>query len=50
MRSIQSYGLPEGWTVAEVHELFLKEGLKPENKWLPAAEAVPPFWRRGKRG
>lgn len=48
VRSIQCYGLPEGWTPADVHDLFLDKGLKPEDRWTPAAEAVPPFWRQGK--
>ncbi len=50
MRAVQCYDLPAGWTAAEVHDLFLEKGLKPENEWLPAAEAVPPYWRQRKTG
>lgn len=50
MRTVQSYGLPTGWTPAKVNDLLLANGLTPEDTWLPAPEAVPPFWRSGNRG
>lgn len=50
MRTVQSYGLPTGWTPAKVNDLLLANGLTPEDAWLPAPEAVPPFWRSGNRG